>query len=57
VDGAQLAGTDAPGRAFDAYPFVFLNLILSMLAALQALVIMMSQNRHAAQDRVAAGHD
>ena len=43
--------------AFDAYPFVFLNLILSMLAALQAPVIMMSQNRHAAQDRVAAEHD
>lgn len=42
---------------FDAYPFVFLNLILSMLAALQAPVIMMSQNRHAAQDRVAAEHD
>ena len=45
------------GGAFDAYPFVFLNLILSMLAALQAPVIMMSQNRHAAQDRVAAEHD
>jgi uncharacterized membrane protein len=46
------------GRAvFDAYPFVFLNLILSMLAALQAPVIMMSQNRHAAQDRMAAEHD
>lgn len=45
------------GGVFDAYPFVFLNLILSMLAALQAPVIMMSQNRHAAQDRVAAEHD
>lgn len=45
------------GGAFDAYPFVFLNLTLSMLAALQAPVIMMSQNRHAAQDRVAAEHD
>lgn len=42
---------------FDAYPFIFLNLILSMLAALQATVIMMSQNRHAAQDRAAAEHD
>ena len=45
------------GRAFDAYPYIFLNLILSMLAALQAPVIMMSQNRHAAHDRVAAQHD
>jgi uncharacterized membrane protein len=44
-------------RAFDAYPYIFLNLILSMLAALQAPVIMMSQNRHAAKDRVAAEHD
>jgi uncharacterized membrane protein len=45
------------GRPFDPYPYIFLNLILSMLAALQAPVIMMSQNRHASKDRVAAGHD
>jgi uncharacterized membrane protein len=45
------------GKPFDAYPYIFLNLILSMLAALQAPVIMMSQNRHAAKDRVAAAHD
>src|SRR6476659_1561618 len=45
------------GRPFDAYPYIFLNLILSMLAALQAPVIMMSQNRYAAKDRVAAQHD
>jgi len=45
------------GRPFDAYPYIFLNLILSMLAALQAPVIMMSQNRHAAKDRLAAEHD
>jgi uncharacterized membrane protein len=44
-------------KSFDPYPYIFLNLILSMLAALQAPVIMMSQNRHAAKDRVAAGHD
>jgi uncharacterized membrane protein len=44
-------------RAFDPYPFVFLNLILSMLAAVQAPVIMMSQNRQAAKDRAAAAHD
>jgi uncharacterized membrane protein len=41
----------------DPYPFVFLNLILSMLAAIQAPVIMMSQNRQSAKDRVAAAHD
>ncbi|MES2032688.1 MAG: DUF1003 domain-containing protein [Pseudomonadota bacterium] len=43
--------------AFDPYPFIFLNLILSMLAAIQAPVIMMSQNRQAARDRKAAEHD
>lgn len=49
--------TRAGAAAFDPYPFIFLNLILSMLAALQAPVIMMSQNRHAAKDRAAAQHD
>jgi uncharacterized membrane protein len=44
-------------RPFDAYPYIFLNLILSMLAAIQAPVIMMSQNRQAAKDRIAARHD
>ncbi len=44
-------------HAFDPYPFIFLNLLLSMLAALQAPVIMMSQNRQAAHDREAAEHD
>ena len=43
--------------SFDPYPYIFLNLILSMLAALQAPVIMMSQNRYAAKDRIAAQHD
>ncbi|BCP54568.1 cyclic nucleotide-binding protein [Kaistia sp. 32K] len=42
---------------FDPYPYVFLNLILSMVAALQAPVIMMSQNRQAEKDRLAAEHD
>ena len=42
---------------FDPYPYIFLNLILSMLAALQAPVILMSQNRQAARDRVAASLD
>jgi uncharacterized membrane protein len=44
-------------RAFDPYPFIFLNLMLSMVAALQAPVIMMSQNRQGAIDRAAAEHD
>ena len=45
------------GSSFDPYPFIFLNLILSMLAALQAPIIMMSQNRQSARDRLAAGLD
>ncbi len=43
--------------AFDPYPFIFLNLVLSMLAAIQAPVIMMSQNRQATRDRLDAAHD
>jgi uncharacterized membrane protein len=43
-------------KGFDPYPFIFLNLLLSMLAALQAPVIMMSQNRQAEHDRVDAAH-
>ena len=43
--------------AFDPYPFIFLNLLLSMLAALQAPIIMMSQNRQSAMDRQMAVHD
>jgi uncharacterized membrane protein len=42
---------------FDPYPFVFLNLLLSLLAAVQAPVILMAQNRQAARDRIAAAHD
>ena len=45
------------GRAFDPFPFIFLNLVLSMLAALQAPIIMMSQNRQAAKDRLEARLD
>jgi uncharacterized membrane protein len=45
------------GLAFDPYPYIFLNLMLSMLAAIQAPVIMMSQNRQAAKDRLAASLD
>jgi CRP/FNR family transcriptional regulator, cyclic AMP receptor protein len=41
----------------DPYPYVFLNLILSCIAALQAPVIMMSQNRQAVKDRLQADQD
>jgi len=44
-------------RAFDPYPYILLNLVLSCLAALQAPIIMMSQNRQAARDRLEAQHD
>lgn len=43
--------------AFDPYPFIFLNLLLSMVAALQAPIIMMSQNRQAMKDRFDASKD
>ncbi|MCU1283965.1 MAG: cyclic nucleotide-binding protein [Acidobacteriales bacterium] len=47
-----------PGaKPFDEYPFILLNLILSTLAALQAPVIMMSQNRQASKDRLQADMD
>ena len=54
VNSVVLAGYDL---SFDAYPFIFLNLILSMLAALQAPIIMMSQNRQAERDRLESSHD
>ena len=44
-------------HAFDPYPFIFLNLTLSMLAAVQAPLILMSQNRAAARDHLVANHD
>jgi uncharacterized membrane protein len=45
------------GEAFDPYPYILLNLILSSIAAIQAPIIMMSQNRQAAKDRLDAAHD
>ncbi len=42
---------------FDPYPYILLNLFLSMLAAIQAPIILMSQNRHAERDRLDAAHD
>jgi uncharacterized membrane protein len=56
----MLLNTDVLSRwgvAFDPYPYIFLNLMLSMLAAIQAPIIMMSQNRAAEKDRIAAAHD
>jgi len=44
-------------RAFDPYPFILLNLILSCLSAVQAPIIMMSQNRAEARDRLRAEND
>ena len=43
--------------AFDPFPFIFLNLMLSMLAAVQAPIIMMSQNRQSQKDRMDAAND
>jgi uncharacterized membrane protein len=44
-------------KAFDPYPFILLNLILSCLAAIQAPIIMMSQNRQEEKDRIRAEND
>jgi uncharacterized membrane protein len=44
-------------KTFDPYPFILLNLILSCLAAIQAPIIMMSQNRQETKDRLRASHD
>lgn len=44
-------------KDFDPYPYILLNLFLSMLASIQAPVIMMSQNRQAVRDRLDAAHD
>ncbi|MFM9973717.1 MAG: DUF1003 domain-containing protein [Beijerinckiaceae bacterium] len=47
----------ASSMQFDAYPYIFLNLLLSMLASIQAPLILMSQNRQAARDRIQATLD
>ena len=52
INGVMLAT-----GAFDPYPFILLNLVLSCLAAVQAPVIMMSQNRSEARDRLRAEND
>ena len=55
--GWAVLNTLALRHPFDPYPFIFLNLMLSMLAAVQAPIIMMSQNRQAAKDRAQADSD
>jgi len=52
-----LNGALLSGGAFDPYPFVFLNFLLSILGAVQAPLILMSQNRQAAKDRLATALD
>ncbi|TAK03484.1 DUF1003 domain-containing protein [bacterium] len=49
--------TSVLGKPFDPYPYILLNLVLSCLAAVQAPIIMMSQNRHAEKDRLQAEND
>lgn len=44
-------------KSFDPYPYILLNLFLSMLAAIQAPIILMSQNRQGEKDRLNAEHD
>src|SRR6266404_6206006 len=50
-------GRGESGAQFDPYPYILLNLMLSMTAAMQAPIIMMSQNRAAEKDRLAAEQD
>ena len=45
------------GKTFDPYPYILLNLFLSMLSAIQAPIILMSQNRQTEKDRIASEHD
>jgi Predicted membrane protein len=53
----MIVNTVLAARAFDAYPFILLNLVLSCVAAVQAPLIMMSQNRQEAKDRARAESD
>jgi uncharacterized membrane protein len=57
VSWVALNGFMLGARSFDPYPFIFLNLLLSMIAAVQAPIIMMSQNRQSAKDRAVQQHD
>ncbi|KRG42508.1 cyclic nucleotide-binding protein [Stenotrophomonas pictorum JCM 9942] len=53
----MLVNSAVLAKAFDPYPYILLNLVLSCLAAVQAPIIMMSQNRQAAVDRMHAEND
>jgi len=53
----MILNTVLASKAFDAYPFILLNLVLSCVAAIQAPLIMMSQNRQEAKDREQAAND
>lgn len=53
----MIVNTLLAAKAFDPYPFILLNLVLSCVAAIQAPLIMMSQNRQAEKDRRRAEND
>ena len=53
----MLVNTLLAAKAFDPYPFILLNLVLSCVAAIQAPLIMMSQNRQEEKDRRRAEND
>ncbi len=55
--GLWIALNTAVAKPFDAYPFILLNLMLSCVAAVQAPVIMMSQNRQEEKDRLRSQND
>jgi uncharacterized membrane protein len=56
VVNTLLIGDMLNGKAFDPYPYIALNLVLSAMAGLQAPIIMMSQNRSATRDELLAQH-
>ena len=53
----RTTGLSVDADAFDHYPFIFLNLVLSCMAAIQAPLILMSQNRQEEKDRLRAEND
>ncbi|HJZ75274.1 MAG TPA: DUF1003 domain-containing protein [Vicinamibacterales bacterium] len=55
--GAWMIVNGMQAKPFDAYPYILLNLVLACMTVLQAPLIMMSQNRQADRDRLAAQHD
>ena len=53
----MIVNTILAARAFDPYPYILLNLVLSCLSAIQAPILMMSQNRQSEKDRLYAEND